>query len=129
MATHADDFCTNLKCGGHRGACGCPDDIHTQDLMTCPACDGKWWRPYGSTSTRCLHPACSQDGSTVSTPARYRPALDENGQPVDTAEPGDEDDCHAELIDGSWTNCGCDGCEEREAEYSDQYEYESEMYR
>ncbi|MGW7355140.1 hypothetical protein ACWGI0_00215 [Streptomyces sp. NPDC054802] len=26
----------------------------------------------------------------------------------------DIDDCAAEFIDGSWTNCGCDDCEARE---------------
>jgi hypothetical protein len=28
----------------------------------------------------------------------------------------DVDDCYAEFIDGSWTNCGCDDCEQRAAD-------------
>ncbi|WP_030387040.1 hypothetical protein [Streptomyces sp. NRRL S-241] len=28
----------------------------------------------------------------------------------------DDDECHAEFIDGSWTNCGCPDCETRAAE-------------
>lgn len=26
------------------------------------------------------------------------------------------EECHAEFIDGSWTNCGCPDCEDRETE-------------
>ncbi|RCH70530.1 hypothetical protein DT019_03300 [Streptomyces sp. SDr-06] len=34
---------------------------------------------------------------------------------VSSAEPDDDgDECHAEFIDGSWTYCGCDECDERE---------------
>lgn len=35
----------------------------------------------------------------------------------DAAEPEPEDDgedCHAEFIDGSYTYCGCEDCEQRE---------------
>ncbi len=31
------------------------------------------------------------------------------------ASPEDEGGCFAELIDGSWTDCGCEDCAEREA--------------
>lgn len=30
----------------------------------------------------------------------------------------DDGECHAEFIDGSWTNCGCEECEDRDAEES-----------
>lgn len=30
----------------------------------------------------------------------------------------DDGDCFAELIDGSWTYCGCPDCEQREADES-----------
>lgn len=32
------------------------------------------------------------------------------------ADSHDGDDCYAELIDGSWTYCGCPDCEGREVE-------------
>lgn len=114
MATDPSDFCSNPNCGGTADACGCPADHNTQDLMRCPHCDGMWYRPHGSTSTTCLHPKCGRDGSTVARPARYAPTRDENGQPLERAEP-DDGECHAEFIDGSWTSCGCLECEARDA--------------
>ncbi|MFI6700282.1 hypothetical protein ACIBJC_15115 [Streptomyces sp. NPDC050509] len=30
--------------------------------------------------------------------------------------PDDDGECHAELIDGTWTNCGCQDCIDRAAE-------------
>ncbi|MFB7031741.1 MULTISPECIES: hypothetical protein [unclassified Streptomyces] len=123
MATDPSDFCPNKTCGGHRDACGCPSDLNTQTLMVCLPCGGKWWRPYGSDSTRCLHPDCGQDLSIVSVPAARPPERDENGQPLTTADEPDEDECHAEFIDGSWTYCGCPECEQREDD-----DTEMEMY-
>ncbi|MER6197990.1 hypothetical protein ABT234_11580 [Streptomyces sp. NPDC001586] len=35
---------------------------------------------------------------------------------VEGAGPEDDDECHAEFIDGSWTGCGCEDCELRDAE-------------
>ncbi|MET9952364.1 hypothetical protein ABZ135_12555 [Streptomyces sp. NPDC006339] len=122
MATDPSDFCTNALCGGARDACGCPHDINTQALMACPSCGGEWWREHGGTSTRCLHRACGKEGSVVRRAPLYAPAVDEAGAPLDIPD-ADPDDCFAELIDGSWTNCGCPDCEQRETE-----DDETEMY-
>jgi len=113
MATDPSDFCSNPKCGGAADACGCPHDHNQQDLMFCPHCAGQWYRPHGSTVTRCLHPQCGRDGSTVARRAPYAPTRAADGQLIDD-EP-DDGGCHAEFIDGSWTNCGCPDCEDREA--------------
>ncbi|MFE9737310.1 hypothetical protein [Streptomyces sp. NPDC006477] len=114
MATDPADFCPNPKCGGTRNACGCPSDLNTQSLMVCLPCGGRWWRAYDSTSARCPHPGCGQELSLVDVPAAYRPERDVDGQPLANDDQGDADECHAELIDGSWTNCGCPDCEQRE---------------
>lgn len=112
MATDPSDFCT---CGGPADACGCPADINTQDLMFCPHCAGQWRRRHGDTSTRCLHPHCRRDGSTVARRASYAPTHTADGQLIDPGEPAGTGECFAEFIDGSWTNCGCPDCEDREA--------------
>lgn len=36
----------------------------------------------------------------------------------------DPDECRAEFIDGSWTYCGCDDCNDREQRDHDDYEGE-----
>ena len=116
MAFDPTDYCSNPKCGGTADACGCPSDHNTQSRMRCPHCSGSWWRAYGDPSTRCPHPGCGRDGSQVERPAAYAPTRDENGQdlPEPTANP--DDDCAAEFIDGTWTNCGCDDCRQRAAD-------------
>ncbi|MFE2556643.1 hypothetical protein ACFXGT_11495 [Streptomyces sp. NPDC059352] len=113
MATDPLDFCTNPACGGTRNACGCPSDLNTQALMVCLPCGGRWSRPYDSTSTRCPYPGCGQELCLVNVPASYPPERGRDGQPLDTGDQGDVDECHAELIDGSWTFCGCEDCEQR----------------
>lgn len=114
MATDPTDFCPNEQCGGARDACGCPSDLTTQSLMVCLVCGGRWWRPYDSDSFRCPHPGCGQDMSLITIPAARRPERGEDGQPLDTDDGPDGDECHAEFIDGSWTYCGCPECDERE---------------
>ncbi|BAU83316.1 hypothetical protein SLA_2389 [Streptomyces laurentii] len=121
MATDPSDFCPNQRCGGPRDACGCPADLGTQALMVCLLCGGKWRRPYNSASVRCPHPGCGRDLSVVSVPAAYPPERGEDGELLDAADAGDEDECHAELIDGSWTNCGCPDCEDRENDEMEMY--------
>ena len=60
---------------GYDEHCSCPMDINTQSLMSCPSCGGKWWREWGSTSTKCLHwRACGKEGSTVIREPLYAPA-------------------------------------------------------
>ncbi|WP_188266535.1 MULTISPECIES: hypothetical protein [unclassified Streptomyces] len=120
MATDPTDFCPNEKCGGTRNACGCPSDLNTQSLMVCVTCGNQWLRPYGSTSTRCRRPGCGQDASLVTVPAARPPEYGEDGKPLTTVD-GPDDECHAEFIDGSWTNCGCPDCEQAEEDEMEMY--------
>jgi hypothetical protein len=113
MAFDPSDYCSNPKCGGTADACGCPFDHNTQDLMRCPHCNGQWWRSHGDTSTACLHGGCRRDGSVVLRGAVYALAIDENGNPIESDDPGDGElvDCSAPSPD---TECGiCEGCQER----------------
>ncbi|MFF9238413.1 hypothetical protein ACF1AY_15970 [Streptomyces sp. NPDC014776] len=87
MGFDPSDYCPNPACGGAADACACPADHNTQDLMGCPHCNGLWYRPHGSTSTTCLHPKCGRDGSGVFRPAKYPPAFDADGKPLDGGEP------------------------------------------
>lgn len=51
-------------------------------------------------------------------------ALEEERARAAQADPAEDDDeCHAEFIDGSWTYCGCPECKQRETdddEFADQ---------
>ncbi|GHA01241.1 hypothetical protein ACFOOM_12305 [Streptomyces echinoruber] len=89
MAFDPSDYCSNPKCGGAAGACGCPADHNTQDLMRCPHCGGQWWRAHSAPSTTCLHTQCGRDGSVVVRPARYAPTHDKDGNLLDDAQGGE----------------------------------------
>lgn len=81
MAADPSDVCPNEECGGPRDACGCPSDLHTQTLMVCLPCGGRWWRAWGDRSTRCPHPDCGRDLSLVSVPPAYPPERTADDQP------------------------------------------------
>jgi hypothetical protein len=65
-----DDICRSC---GYDDPCGCPMDVNTMTKMSCPSCEGQWWRGWGDTSTRCLHRACGAEGSAVIQEPRYAP--------------------------------------------------------
>ncbi|MEV7422836.1 hypothetical protein [Streptomyces sp. NPDC091212] len=103
MAFDPSDYCRSC---GDPVACGCPADTGTQDLMRCLGCGGQWWRPWGSSDTRCAHRGCPSILSLVLRPAQYPPRS--ATEPDDTADGPEE--CAAELVDGTYTYCGCPDC-------------------
>ncbi|MGW5736959.1 MULTISPECIES: hypothetical protein [Streptomyces] len=48
-------------------------------------------------------------------------ALEEERERAAEYGPDHDGDCFAEFIDGSWTNCGCPDCEQREADDDAEY--------
>ncbi|MEV7871467.1 hypothetical protein AB0P17_36450 [Streptomyces sp. NPDC088124] len=100
------DYCE--ACGEPR-PCGCPADTGTQDLMRCLKCGGQWWRPWGKSTTCCTHRGCASILSVVLRRAEYPPRTVAERQQDDGPE-----QCAAELIDGTWTYCGCPDCGQRQ---------------